>query len=65
LYTESNGTACGWIHAVFGIWSHTDGQVSGSAWAGTTTMRATAKPPTTKIVATITRTGITPVRAQS
>ena len=32
--TEFNGTARCRIHAVFGIWSHTGGQVSGSADAG-------------------------------
>ncbi len=63
--TAFSGSARWWIHAVSGIWSHRGGHVCGSARAGITTTKATARPPATSIVARITRIGITPVRAQS
>jgi hypothetical protein len=64
-YAEFSGIPDDEIHAVSGIWSHTGGQVSGSAWAATHDIHPAARPLATSIVARTRRMPLHPMSAQS
>ncbi len=65
-YVEFSGIAAAEIHAVSGIWSHTGGQVSGSARATIAhCTHATSRPPAISVVAMTRRIPLHPMSAQS